>query len=504
MQAMGFEQDRTRPCRARLALAFTLTALACMLAMAAPSFATSGATGWGANEQGQLGDGSTTSSDLPVAVSGLGDGVATISAGSNHSLALLTSGAVEAWGENGSGQLGNGTTTGPETCPSGFSSVACATTPEPVAGLSGVRSVSAGGGSSFALLKGGTIMSWGSDFAGALGDGGTTDSAVPVAVSLPMRAKAVSADGPHALALVGTGKVMAWGDNEYGQLGDGTHTGPETCPSAGTSTVPCSTTPVAVTGLREVVAISAGDDHNLALLKDGTVVAWGANNDGQLGDNTTTDSDVPVPVSGLTGVRAISAGGFHSLALLSDGTVMAWGDNGNGQLGDGTIANKHVPVPVTGLSSVTAISAGLAHSLALLSDGTVKAWGWNENGQLGNGTPHGESTLALPVVGLSGVATISAGGYHSLADSPPPAITKVSPRRGPAGGGTTVTITGTNPTGATSVEFGSTPATSYTVNSPSSITATSPPETPGLVDVRVTTPNGTSAVTSRDHFRFLG
>lgn len=477
--------------------------LAFALATAAPSFATSGATSWGDNEQGQLGNGSTTSSDLPGTVTGLGAGVSAISAGSTHSLALMTSGAVAAWGANGSGQLGNGTTTGPETCPSGFSSVACATTPEAVGGLSAVRAISAGGGSSFALLKLGTIMSWGSNFAGALGNGDTTDSAVPVMVSLPSRAKAVSANGPHVLALVGTGKVMAWGDNEYGQLGDGTHTGPELCPSAGTSTVPCSKTPVAVGGLRGVIAISAGDDHNLALLKDGTVRAWGANNDGQLGNNTTTDSDVPVAVSGLSGVKAISAGGFHSMALLNDGTVMAWGDNGNGQLGDGTIINKHVPVAVTGLSGIVSVSAGLAHSLALLGDGTVMAWGWNENGQLGNGTPHGESTLALPVLGLSGVTRISAGGYHSLADSPPPAVTKVTPRKGPTSGGTTVTIIGTDLNGATSVRFGSTSATSYTVNSATSISATSPAGPAGLVDVTVTTPNGTSAISPSDRFRFV-
>jgi alpha-tubulin suppressor-like RCC1 family protein len=500
---MGFQGARAGLRRRRLALVGAAAVSAFSLATAAPSFATTGATGWGANEQGQLGNGTTTSSDLPAAVTGLSDGVAAISAGSNHSLALLTSGGVVAWGENGSGELGNGTTAGPETCPSGFTSVACSTTPGPVTGIGGVRAISAGGGSSFALLKAGTIMSWGSNFAGALGVGTTTDSDLPVAVSLPTRAKAVSSNGPHALALVGTGKVMAWGDNEYGQLGDGTHSGPESCPSAGTSTVPCSKTPVAVSGLRGVVAISAGDDHNLALLKDGTVMAWGANNDGQLGNNTTTDSDVPVPVTGLGGVKAISAGGFHSLALLNDGTVMAWGDNGNGQLGDGTIIHKHVPVAVTGLSGVTTISAGLAHSLALLGDGTVRSWGWNENGQLGNGTPHGESTLALPVVGLSGVTTISAGGYHSLANSPPPAITKVTPRKGPASGGTTVTITGTDLNGATSVEFGSTPAMSYTVNSSTSITAVSPPETAGLVDVTVTTPNGTSSPNPRDHFRFV-
>jgi alpha-tubulin suppressor-like RCC1 family protein len=499
-QALG-ASERVR--RGWWVAGFAASLLTLILATAPSSFATSGAAGWGANEQGQLGNGTTTSSDLPGPVTGLGDGVATISAGSNHSLALMTSGAVVAWGENGSGQLGNGTTNGPETCPSGFSSVACATTPGAVSGLAGVRAISAGGGSSFALLKVGTIMSWGSNFAGALGDGETTDSALPVAVSLPSRAKAVSSNGPHTLALLGIGKVMAWGDNEYGQLGDGTHTGPETCASAGTSTVPCSKTPVVVSGLRGVVAISAGDDHNLALLKDGTVMAWGANNDGQLGDNTTTDSDMPVHVSGLSGVKAISAGGFHSLALLNDGTVMAWGDNGNGQLGDGTIVNKHVPVPVTGLSGVTSISAGLAHSLALLGDGTVMAWGWNENGQLGNGAPHGESTLPLPVLTLAGVATISAGGYHSLADSPPPVITAMTPKRGSTSGGTTVTITGKYLNGATSVQFGLTNATSYTVNSSTSITATSPPEAAGLVDVRVTTPNGTSAITPRDHFKFV-
>jgi alpha-tubulin suppressor-like RCC1 family protein len=472
------------------------------LATAAPASASSGVSSWGAGEQGQLGNGTTTASDLAGPVTGLGSGVAAISAGSLHGLALMTGGQVVAWGENGSGELGDGTSSGPQTCSSGFATVACSTTPVPVDGLSRVRAISAGGGSSFALLHDRTVASWGSNFAGALGDGSTEDSDVPVTVSGLDRVKAISADGAHALALRG-GRVLAWGDNEYGQLGDGTHTGPESCPSAGSSTVPCSRTPVPVQGLRGVIAISAGADHNLALLKDGTVMAWGVNNDGQLGNNTTTDSDVPVPVSSLTGVKAISAGGFHSLALLSDGTVMAWGDNGNGQLGDGTILNKPVPVPVTGLSRVSSISAGLAHSLAALGDGSAMAWGWNENGQLGDGSPHGESTLPLPVVGLSGVTELSAGAYHSLANSPPPTISKVAPRKGPATGGTSVTITGANFTRATSVEFGSVSAASYTVNSSSSITAVSPAEAPGLVDVTVTTPNGTSAVSPADRFRFV-
>jgi alpha-tubulin suppressor-like RCC1 family protein len=468
-----------------------------------PAFATSGATSWGANEQGQLGNGSTTASDLAGPVSGLGSGVLFVSAGSTHSLALLTSGSVLAWGENGSGELGDGAVTGPETCPSGFTTAPCSMTPVAVAGLTKVHAISAGGGMSLALLRDGTLMSWGSNFAGALGNGATTDSAVPVAVSTPNRVSAISSDGPHSLALLKTGRVVAWGDNEYGQLGDGTHTGPETCPSAGFSTVPCSTVPVFVSGLRGVIAISAGDDHNLALLKDGTVMAWGVNNDGQLGNSNTPESDVPVPVAGLSGVKAVSAGGFHSLALLNDGTVMAWGDNGNGQLGSGTTQNSSVPTAVTALSEVTAISAGLAHSLAVLGDGTVRSWGWNNEGQLGDGTPKGESTLPVPVLNLAGVAQVSAGGYHSLANSPEPIITKVSPKEGSSAGGTTVTITGTNLNRASAVSFGSTSATSFTVNSSTSITAVSPAHAPGVVDVRVTTPNATSALTPHDRFKYL-
>ena len=130
---------------------------------------------------------------------------------------------------------------------------------------------------------------------------------------------------------------MAWGCNDSGQLGNGTTTD--------------SDVPVAVSGLGGVTAIAAGADHSLALLSDGTVMAWGYNGSGQLGNGTTTDSDVPVAVSGLSGtVTAIAGGGTHSLALLSDGTVMAWGRNGSGQLGNGTTTDSHVPVAVSGLS----------------------------------------------------------------------------------------------------------------------------------------------------------
>jgi alpha-tubulin suppressor-like RCC1 family protein len=186
------------------------------------------------------------------------------------------------------------------------------------------------------------------------------------------------------MALLRDGTVRLWGDNQFGQLGDDSTTGrPD---------------PTAVPGVSDVAAIAVGGflgtdgrndqarfAHTLALRADGTVLAWGSNDDGQLGDGTTTGRLAPAAVPGLTGVTAVAAGGTHSLALLTNGTVAAWGDNGlRGPSGRGTPDRTAItaPVPVPGLGDVTAVSAGNFHSLAMLADGTVRAWGWNGDGQL--------------------------------------------------------------------------------------------------------------------------
>jgi hypothetical protein len=130
------------------------------------------------------------------------------------------------------------------------------------------------------------------------------------------------------------GTLLAWGANEGGQLGNG----------ATTSRL----IPVQVSDLGSgsgVTAVGGGFSHTLALKSDGTVLAWGANSNGQLGDGTTAKRLTPVQTSGLgigSEVAVVSAGGFHSLALQSNGTVLAWGANANGQLGDGTVYTKNL------------------------------------------------------------------------------------------------------------------------------------------------------------------
>jgi alpha-tubulin suppressor-like RCC1 family protein len=363
------------------------------------------------------------------------------------------SASIMVWGDNHSGELGNGNATGPEAC----GQRACSKTPVEVSGVSEVSAVSAGFQYDLALLKNGTAMAWGGNYLAELGSGTTTGpekcnqnegaffeypcSTLPVALAGLSGATALSGGDPTGLALVGAGKVVSWGENSFGQLGEGTDSGPEECLLEGVEH-PCSATPVPVTGLTGVTAISAGDGNPLGLLGNGTVMAWGNNYYGELGDGTDNGpetcggnpcSTAPTPVSGLSGVTAIASEGTTDLALLRNGTVMAWGGNYDGQLGDGTNSGPEtcnssepcstVPTSVSGLSGVTAISTRGDTSLALLSNGTVMAWGANYDGQLGDGTDSGPetcegfacSTVPVSVTGLTGVMAISAGGGYNLA-----------------------------------------------------------------------------------------
>jgi alpha-tubulin suppressor-like RCC1 family protein len=213
--------------------------------------------------------------------------------------------------------------------------------------------------------------------------------------------------------------------NNYGQLGNGA-VSPDRCQQV----LPCSTTPVKVTGLSGVRALSASQGHTCALLSDGTVFCWGHNDAGQLGIPPKVCSQIypcsstPVVVAGLSGVTAVATGGQHTCALLSDTTVRCWGDNTYGQLGDNA-AQKNSLKPVTvvtasgaPLAGVTAISAGDAFSCALLSGGSVVCWGGGPGfAELGalmdTDAAQSEAQTPQPVTWVTGAVAIASSVHSS-------------------------------------------------------------------------------------------
>ena len=225
---------------------------------------------WGANSRGQVGDGTTNARLSPTAVSGLGSGVAAVTAGLYHTCAVTIGGASLCWGYNSSGQLGDGTGTNRST-------------PTAVSGLgSGVAAMSAGGFDTCALAVGGSALCWGENNYGQLGDGTTTARSTPMGVSgLGIGVAAVAAGLMHTCALTTSGGVLCWGFNSNGQLGDGTTT--------------IRPTPTAVNGLGNGIAeIATGYYHTCALTAGGGVGCWGSNDDGELGDGTTVNRSTPV------------------------------------------------------------------------------------------------------------------------------------------------------------------------------------------------------------------
>lgn len=312
-----------------------------------------------------------------------------LSAGALHSLYITPSNLL-AWGENSSGQLGDGTTISRST-------------PVPVKGLTNVVNVAAGGYHSLALLRDGTVMAWGNNHFGQIGNGSTTNTNIPVQVSGLIDSVALSAGDRHSLALRDDGTVWAWGENQSGQLGDGTNVDQKS--------------PVQVQGLTHIIAIAAGGQHSLALRYDGTVWAWGKNDVGQLGNGINIDSNQPVQVQNLEDIQSISAGWAHSLALKSDGTVFSWGDNEYGQLGDGgKEVDLNLPVQIPNLSGIQSIEAGDDTSFAIsknnISNGNVWAWGSNALNELGDYSTKRVQTS--PEAIDASAFTVTSGGGHTL------------------------------------------------------------------------------------------
>lgn len=314
-----------------------------------PAGAAVGAYAWGSNDSGQLGLGSFAAPVAPTQISGLAN-VLQVAQGQVFGAALLTDGTVDTWGYDGDGELGDG-----QIAP------VYRLNPAPVPGLTGVVQIAAGYQHVLALKSDGTVWAWGYNAFRELGDGTTTDRAVPFQIAGLTGIKQVSASFYDSMALASDGSVWAWGHNGFGELGDGTTTN--------------RATPVKLAGLSGVAQVSAGYEHGLAVKSDGTVWAWGNNAFGQLGLGTNTNHASPVQVPGLTGVTQVAAGQTHSLALAgSAGSVWAWGDDTSSGLGDGATAEQKSPISI-GLSGISQISAGLNRSAATATSGTLYLWG---------------------------------------------------------------------------------------------------------------------------------
>jgi alpha-tubulin suppressor-like RCC1 family protein len=248
------------------------------------------------------------------------------------------------------------------------------------------------------------IYGFGANNFGQLGDKTVTNRSSPVAVVGGFTDWCqVSAGGDHSLGVRQNGTVWAWGINSAGQLGDGT--------------VVSKLSPVSVVGgFTDWCQVSAGQGHSLGLRINGSLLSWGGNASGQLGDGTSSSKIIPVPIfSGFTDWFQVSAGSIHSLGIRSNGTAWAWGSGNSGRLGDGTTTNRSSPVSVVGgFTDWCQVSAGAAHSLGIRSNGTAWAWGYGFCGSLGDGTDTNKSSPVSVVGGFTDWCQISAGYCHSL------------------------------------------------------------------------------------------
>lgn len=365
---------------------------------------------WGSNERGQLGDGTFAERRSATAVPALAD-VVELVAGSEHTCARLADGTARCWGTNGTSQLGDGTTT-------------LRANPTPVSTLAGAAALAAGTFHSCAALSDGGARCWGRNGFGQLGDGTTFDRSTPaVVVSLPNVVE-LTAGRTHSCARLEDHTIRCWGLNLFNQLGDGT-TEPRSQP-----------TPVQSLGFH-VEQVVLGSRHSCARLGDGTAKCWGDNRFGQLGDATTTDHGLPADVVSLAGTVELAGQGNHSCVRFADGAVQCWGMNDTGQLGDGTTTDRPTPTPTMSLTGAAQIAVGSGHSCARLADGSARCWGDNARGQLGDGTT---TRRLLPVVvgSLTGAVELVAGGWHSCARTGASVLCWGQNNGGQLGDGTTI------------------------------------------------------------------
>jgi alpha-tubulin suppressor-like RCC1 family protein len=373
---------------------------------------------WGDNRLGDLGDGTTVSSGVPVAVASggvlAGKTITQIASGDDaDACALDSAGTAYCWGNNNRGQLGDGSTGGSSAVPVAVNAAGA------LAGKK-LTAITVGYGYACALDSAGAAYCWGDNRLGELGDGTSNSASVPVAVDtsgLPGGGAftQITAAFTHTCALAATGAAYCWGDNRFGELGDGSAAGsarPVAVDSAG-----------ALAGKTITQIAAAGTFHTCALDSAGAAFCWGLNDFGQLGIGPRASSSVPAPVytggvlAGKTLTQLAAGHGNNTCALDSAGAAFCWGPNESGQLGDGTGTGSNVPAAVS-TSGVLAgkvligISAGYEHTCALSVAGTAYCWGADHYGQIGD---DGGDSPVPSLVGLDAPVGVTAATGHDAA-----------------------------------------------------------------------------------------
>lgn len=350
---------------------------------------------WGNNGSGQLGDGTDTEREDPAPVAGLSGAPVAVTAGVDHTCALLDTGAVQCWGSNSDSQLGNGATED-------------SLTPVDVIGLNGpaVR-IAAGDNHTCVLLDNNEVQCWGFN---AGHKPGSSEWTLPEPITITGLGNNITdlAAGSGTTCVLGEGVATCWSNsNVSGQLG--------------ATDDPWEQGPLTVQGFADaVVDIGIGTDFSCAVIGGGKIQCWGYNQRGQLGIGEPTQRDIPVMVRGIVSPTSIALGGWYISGFTCaavDGRLKCWGDNGGGfSFGVDTVDQSGVPADGAEFpAAVSQVTAGVQFACALMTTGRVQCWGPGFNGQLGKGDT-GASLTPVQVSGLTqGVKQLVGGAGHTCA-----------------------------------------------------------------------------------------
>ncbi|UYL10322.1 Ig-like domain-containing protein [Bdellovibrio sp. SKB1291214] len=322
---------------------------------------------WGGNENGQIGDGTTTRRLLPTIVDS-GVTYSDISTGGNHSCGITTSGILKCWGYNYYGQLGDGTSLNKRVSPVVIDSGTL------------YSEVSVGSSHTCAVTTVGVLKCWGLNSSGQLGNGTKVDATSPTIIESGVFYGHVGSGNSHSCGITTLGVLKCWGNNIYGQLGDGTTTDRliPTIIDSGT-----------------VTRVVASTQNTCSINSSGILKCWGANGYGQLGDGTTTNKASPTVVDSANSYTSVSSGWAHVCGVTTPGEIKCWGFNSYGQLGLGHTVNKTTPSSVESGTAYSFVSGREYHSCGITNSGVLKCWGFNSFGQLGDGNELRKLTPAV-------------------------------------------------------------------------------------------------------------